>query len=106
MRLTLLGPVKTPICLFICNTKTSDPLPALLGLLITILQLHVVVEVVVVVASNDWRMMIMFQNTSSNLSAIYQPAEADVEQAWPEEPADQGDQESVLSWWPGSQGCH
>ena len=40
------GPVKTSICLFIWNTKTSDPL---LCLVIRILQFHVLVVVVVVV---------------------------------------------------------
>ena len=42
----VVGPVKTSICLFIWNTKTSDPL---LSLVIRILQFHVLVEVVVVV---------------------------------------------------------
>ena len=41
----VVGPVKTSICLFIWNTKTSD---LLLSLVIRILQFHVLVVVVVV----------------------------------------------------------
>ena len=53
-------------------------------------------------------MIIMFQNTSSSLTAIYQPPEAAAEQDWrPEEPARERDQTGGLSWWwTGAQGCH
>ena len=46
MIVVVVGPVKTSICLFIWNTKSSDPL---LCLVIRILQFHVLVVVVVVV---------------------------------------------------------
>ena len=49
----------------------------------------------------------MFQNTSSSLTAIYQPPEAAAEQDWrPEEPARERDQTGGLSWWTGTQGGH
>ena len=52
MIVVVVGPVKTSICLFIWNTKTSDPL---LSLVIRILQFHVLVVVVlVVVMIGEW----------------------------------------------------
>ena len=44
----VVGPVKTSICLFIWNTKTSD---LLLSLVIRILQFHVLVVFIVVVVA-------------------------------------------------------
>ena len=46
MIVVVVGPVKTSICLFIWNTKTSD---LLLSLVIRILQFHVLVVLIVVV---------------------------------------------------------
>ena len=46
MLVVVVVPVKTSICLFIWNTKTSDPL---LSLVIRILQFHVLVVLIVVV---------------------------------------------------------
>ena len=49
----------------------------------------------------------MFQNTSSSLPAIYQPAEAAAKQdSRPEEPAWAGDQTGVLPRRSGTQGSH